>query len=395
MSDPSPLSRRSFLTAAAVAGAAGAANVALPSTAARADPLPRWRRPDSRDGRDLLIEGATVLTMDSGLGDLSNADIHIADGVIVDVGQGLQVRNAQRLRAHDMIAIPGLVETHWHMWTGLARASTTGLPDGGYLSYLERFGPAYRPEDTERAVALALAEAVNGGVTTVHDWSHNLRGPEWADASLQAHAASGVRGRFSYGAPQGITPERPIDLDDIARVQRDWIDRARAPLTALGVAVRGPDASEPSAYRTEWEAARDLGLPLTMHAQPRSNTGVIKRLGSEGLLGTDVQLVHAIYADQADRDLMAQTGTTLSVSPASELLFGWGAPQTVSMLEAGVGVSLSIDNTILVGQANAFDVMRMTLGLGATSLGAELGFAPRRVLELATISGAVDLAWTR
>lgn len=387
MTTQDPLSRRRFLNATAAVGAAGVVNAVLPTPAVAGEPATQHHR----RGRDLLIEGATVLTMDPGLGDLSDADIHIADGRIVAVGRGLRVRGADRLRARGMIAIPGLIETHWHMWTGLARAATTGGADGGYLAFLSRFGPAYRPEDTRNAVALSLAEAVTSGVTTVHDWSHNLRGPEWADASLQAHAESGVRGRFSYGTPQGFPPDRPLDLGDVARVRSEWIDSSKAPLTRLGVAVRGPDASAPSAYRAEWEGARQLRLPLTMHAQPRANTGVIQRLGREGLLGPDVQLVHAVYADQADRDVMARTGTTLSVSPASELLFGWGPPQTVPMLDAGVGVSLSIDNTSLVGQANAFEVMRLTLGLAAASLGAELAFAPRRVLELATIGGARDL----
>jgi cytosine/adenosine deaminase-related metal-dependent hydrolase len=80
--------------------------------------------------------------------------------------------------------------------------------------------------------------------------------------------------------------------------------------------------------REEVEAARALGLPITMHAQPRANTGAIKALAAEDLLGPDVQLVHAVYADARDRALMSESGTGLSVSPVSELLFGWGGPQT-------------------------------------------------------------------
>lgn len=101
-----------------------------------------------------------------------------------------------------------------------------------------------------------------------------------------------------------------------------------------------------------------------MHAQPRANTGAIKALAAADLLGPDVQLVHAVYADARDRALMSESDTGLSVSPVSELLFGWGGPQATQMLDAGVGVSLSVDNTALAGQADLFEVMRLTLGLG-------------------------------
>lgn len=379
------VARRSFLAGAAAATAGLAGLSASEAAADTAGP----RRPGRQ--RDLLVQGATVLTMDPDLGDLTDADIHVADGRIAAVGPSLSAPGAKRMDARGMIAIPGLVETHWHMWTGIAKATTTGGQSGGYLSLLRDLGPAYRPEDTYAAVALSLAEAASSGITTVHDWSHNLRGPEWADASLRAHSESGLRARFSYGTPQGIAAGQPLDLADVTRVRDEWIETCKAPLTRLGIAVRGPDASEPSAYRREWQGARDLGLPITLHAQPRSNNGLIQRLGSEGLLGPDVQLVHAVYADQADRDLMARSGSTLSVSPASELLFGWGPPQTVQMLDAGVRVSLSVDNTALVGRADGFEIMRLALGLAATAATAELSFAPRRVLELATIDGAREL----
>lgn len=385
------VSRRGLLKGAAATAAAGAlAGVAMPADAA--ERAGRGRSPGGRTPRgEYVVRGADVITLDDELGDIVGGDVHVRDGAIVAVGRGLRPRGVPALDAEGMVAIPGIVETHWHLWTGLLRSATGSGPGEDYLSLITSFGPAYQPVDTYRAVRLGLAEALDAGITTVHDWSHNLRGPDWADASLRAHAESGVRARLSYGVAQGQDPAAPIDLDDIARVQRDWIDAGRAPLTRLGIAVRGPDASTPAAYGAEWEGARGLGLPLTMHALPRSNTGVIKRLAAEGLLGPDLQLVHAVYADETDRQLMAESGTTLSVSPSSELLFGWGPPQIVPMRDAGVLVSLSVDNTALAGLAEPFSIMRLTLGLAATDLGTELGLPVREALRMATIEGARDL----
>lgn len=386
-----PVNRRIFLGAATAtvvltASATGAA-------ATPPDPVSARRGRGNGRHRDLLVRGATVLTMDPELGDLGEADVLIRDGGIVAVGRGLAARGATVIDARGMIALPGLVDTHWHMWTGLGRAITTGAGGGGYLDLLTGLGPAYRPRDTYHATALSLAEALAAGITTVHDWSHNLRGPEWTDAALSAHAASGVRARLSYGGPQGQPKDRALDLAEVQRARTAWVDTGRASLTSLGAALRGPDVTPPAVLREEVDAARALGLPITMHAQPRANTGAIKKLAAEGLLGPDVQLVHAVYADARDRALMAESGTGLSVSPASELLFGWGAPQTTQMLDAGVGVSLSVDNTALAGQADLFEVMRLALGLGATARGKELGLDPLRVLRLATIDGATQLGF--
>jgi hypothetical protein len=79
------------------------------------------------------------------------------------------------------------------------------------------------------------------GITTVHDWSHNLRGPEWTDAALSAHAESGVRGRLSYGGPQGQPADLALDLAEVRRARSVWVDSGRAPLTFSG---------QPSAART-------------------------------------------------------------------------------------------------------------------------------------------------
>ncbi len=386
MSEHHQLTRRGFLGAT---GALGVAGLGLRDR--DHGPLGHHRARRLNRGGEFVVRGATVLTMDPALGDLPTGDVHVRDGEIVDVGPDLRPAGVADLDAKGMIALPGLVETHWHLWTSSARGLSGAESERTYVPLIRSLGPAYEPEDIYRAVRLGLAEGIASGITTVHDWSHNLRGPEWTDAGLRAHVDSGTRARFSYGGPQGQAEEAPIHVAEVERVQRERIASGRAGRVTLGLAERGPDASAPSAYRVEWEAARALGVPITMHALPREPTDAVQVLGREGLLGSDVQLVHGIYATAADRDLMASTGTTLSVSPASELLFGWGAPQITEMLDAGVGLSLSIDNTMLVGHADPFTGMRLALSLAAVKLGVELAFPPRRVLELATIDGARDL----
>ena len=102
-----------------------------------------------------------------------------------------------------MIVAPGLVDTHWHMWNTLLRSMSGGMPgeDGpaGYFPVTVRLGRAFTDDDIYQGTLLAGAEAINSGITTVHDWCHNVRSPAHAEAGLRALADSGLRARFSYG----------------------------------------------------------------------------------------------------------------------------------------------------------------------------------------------------
>ena len=77
-------------------------------------------------------------------------------------------------------------------------------------------------------MALGLAEALNAGITTVHNWSHNTRTPEHADAELAAHRDIPARARYAYGHIDGLDGDQPLDFSDIDRVRREWFE-GRAP----------------------------------------------------------------------------------------------------------------------------------------------------------------------
>ncbi len=387
------ISRRGLLGGVAGLGAGVLAAQAPPARA-----VPR-RRVDQRPAAqlpsrgELVVRGAYVLTMDSALGDLPRGDVHVRAGEIVAVGTDLAAPGAQVLDGRDMIALPGLVDTHWHMWNSHLRAYVQDGAERGYFPVVLRLGREFTPEDTYRGVRLGLAEALDSGVTTVHDWSHNIRNAEHADADLRAHADVGLRARFSYGTYQGYPSDQVMDLADLARVQREWFARSGEGLVTLGMASRSLSASPrgpapPDVLRRDWDGARSLGLPITMHASPE---GTVEALERDRLLGPDLQLVHCTRANRGERELMAARGVTLSLSPWSELRAALAFPPLGEMLAAGVLVSLSFDSPALSGNADMFATMRVAADLEYARQENALAISPRRVLELATIDGARDL----
>jgi 5-methylthioadenosine/S-adenosylhomocysteine deaminase len=344
----------------------------------------------------LVIRHGHVLTMDPGLGDMPGADVHIAGGRIVAVGPGLRVPGARVLDAGGMIVAPGLVDTHWHMWNTLLRSMSGEGPHPGYFRVSVDLGCAFGPDDMYQGTRLACAEAIHSGITTVHDWCHNVRGPAYAEAGLRALAESGLRGRFSYGYLAGHPNDRPMDTGGLARLHRDWDSRGGR--LSLGMAWRGPGGSNPAmrvpaaVYRREIEAARALGLPVTVHAcGPRSSAGQIAALARGGLLGPDLQVVHANWATPAEITQLADAGAVVSVSPFTEILIGYGLPRTAEFLAAGIPVGLSVDTTVLSGNADMFAIMKVALGIVNAAAQHEFALTARQVLELATVQGARSL----
>jgi 5-methylthioadenosine/S-adenosylhomocysteine deaminase len=395
------MNRRRLLGSAAALGTATLMpRVALAQPAARnatasGAPLP--------PRGEFIIRGAIVLTMDPAVPDLASGDVHVRDGAIVAVAQKIDAPAAQVIDGSGMICIPGFVDTHFHLWTSLfrpfVRADVAAL---GYFPVTARLGPLMQPEDSYRAVRLGAADALAAGITTVHNWAHNTRSPEHADAELSAMRDMGIRGRFSYGTPVGIADDAPMDLAGLARVKRDWMSDKDNLLTLgicsrnLGAVTIGGGAAAASRgiltienIKRDWDGARALSLPITMHT---SGASPIMALEQAGLLGADVQLVHPLLTTPEERTIMRARGVSYSTAPQLESRRSsqLGVIQLGELLEAGVKVSLSTDHIASIS-CDPFSSMRILFALHSHRVGVRVPLTLKRLLQLATLDGAVDL----
>jgi 5-methylthioadenosine/S-adenosylhomocysteine deaminase len=335
---------------------------------------------------EYLIRGGHVLTMDQAQGDFAGGDVHVRDGEIVAVGESIEAPDAELIDGADFIVLPGLVETHWHIWTTMLRSMSGDVAEHGYFPTSRTVGAAYLADDMYVSARLALAEAVHSGITFVHDWCHNVRGPEYAEAALRALTDSGMRARFSYGTPTGHPNEEPIDHADLARLAGSWPDRDAGRRLSLGLAWRGAASA---ASTEDARVARELGLPLSVHVNNfQTSAGGIAAIAEAGLLGADVQLIHAIWSSPEEVRAVAESGASLSLSPFTELRIGFGFPMTGEYLEAGVPIGLSVDTPALSGNADMFAIMKAIQNVENARTLNEFRLTARRVLELATIEGA-------
>ena len=394
------IDRRRWLKAAAalaVTGtSAGCANVA--NIANTATPLTGGLPARG----EFLIRGANIISMDTQIGDFAQGDVHVRNGAIINIAANIPApnsTNATVINADGMICMPGFIDTHWHLWTSVARSIIRiDNPKLGYFPVTNALGPHYAPEDGYNGVRLGMAEALSAGITTVHNWAHNIRSPEHADAELRAMRDMGLRGRLAYGTPQGWPGDKPMDLDGLARVQRAWTSgAANDGLLTLGISSRNIGDST-NALRgnisidmaqIDWGGARKLGLPITMHT---SGASPIKLMDEAKLLGPDVQLVHPLLTTAEERQIMAKRGVSYSMSPVGESRrpASAGVIQLGELLTAGVKCSLSTDHSTTFN-ADFFQCMRLLYNLHQHRMGNKVPVTAKRMVQLATIDGAVDL----
>lgn len=374
--------RRGFLGLTIAAGSLGLAGVA------EAAPASGPRPPAAIDRHGFVIRNAYVMTMDPQLGDIPNGDVLVKDGTIAGVGTNLNAGNAKSVDGRGMVVLPGLVETHWHMWTSLFRSLSGDVAERGYFPISRQLGQKYTPEDMYRGVMLSAAEAIHSGITYVHDWCHNVHGPEHARANIRALRESGLRGRFSYGKPNWTPIEESIDLADLERLHQEWEQHSAGGMLQLGVAWTGKASfgqpRPPDVYRAEVETARRLGLPLTVHLF----AGGVSDVARENLLSQGSQVVHAVGASAEEVDALRAAGASLSLSPFTELRVGFGLPRVSDFTSRGIPVGLSIDTTALGGNTDMFSIMKLLQNVENALQQNEFALPARRVLEMATIEGA-------
>jgi cytosine/adenosine deaminase-related metal-dependent hydrolase len=276
--------------------------------------------------RPVVLRGGTVLTVDAGHTVLEGHDVLVVDDRIAGIGVDLEVpAGTEEIDARGGIVMPGMVDTHRHMWQTAMRGYGADWTLTQYFVwyYLEH-GRKFRPQDVHAGNLVAAIEAIDAGVTTCVDWSHGLQTTQHADAAVDALAA--VPGRFllAYGNIQ----DAPANWTGTSEL-RDFLDRRRGDVEGFQLAfdVTG-DPSFPE--KPAFEVARDLGLPVTTHAGVwgATNDDGIRLMYEHGFMASETIYVHAATLSADSYHRIAATGGSVSVSTESEQSAGQGYPPT-------------------------------------------------------------------
>jgi 5-methylthioadenosine/S-adenosylhomocysteine deaminase len=391
--NPKPaLSRRDFLcTTAATAVAASTVIATVAGPAQAQQPAP---------GRAILIKGGCVLTLDRAVGDFEQADVLVENGKISAVRPNISAPNAEVIDAARMIVMPGLVDTHRHMWQGILR---NVLPDGSlddYIATVQKvFGAKYTPDDVYAGDYFSALGAVDSGVTCILDWSHIHNTPEHSDAAVKALTDSGVRAVFAYGNAQTADgrwweAKGAKFPDDIARLRKQYFSSDDQLVTLYLAAPSG----SPEQILPTFKAARDVGARITIHVGvgERGRVGLLEKLNAAGAMKPDTTYIHCCTLNDTEWKLIRDTGGTISIASYVETLMGHGNPPIQKAIDVGIRPSLSVDVETSVPN-DFFAQMRTIFSLQKNEVWARRlagdksppkFLTVREVLEFATVEGA-------
>jgi 5-methylthioadenosine/S-adenosylhomocysteine deaminase len=313
-------------------------------------------------GRPVVFRNATVLTMDESHRALRGGDVLISGQRIEAVGPGLAVPDGTaEIDATGGIVMPGMIDTHRHMWqTAMRGYGADWTLTQYFVWYYLNWGKKFRPQDIYAGNLVAAMEAIDAGVTTTVDWSHGLQTVEHAEAAVDA--LTEVPGRFvlAYGNIQQGPWEwsaAPEFRDFVSRRFSDGNDM-------LGFQMAFDVTGDPAfPERAAFEVARDLGVPVTTHAGVwgATNDDGIRLMHENGFMTPATIYVHAATLTPDSYNRIAATGGSASVSTESEQSAGQGYPPTWKLREHGIRVSLSMDTSVW-WSGDLFSAMRTTLG---------------------------------
>lgn len=312
-------------------------------------------------GQPIVFRNGTILTMDAGHTVLRDADLLVIDGKIAEVAQQIQApENTFEIDAAGGIVMPGMIDTHRHMWQTAMRGYGADWTLTQYFVwyYLEH-GMKFRPEDIAAGNLISTLDAIESGVTTSVDWSHGLRTPEHGEAALETLATSPGRFVFAYGNIHAAPWEWTQD-PAVRRVIESAREDSRIFGAQLAFDVPGDDGfPEAAAFAT----ARDLDVSVTTHAGVWGATGDkgINMMYEHGVMQPGYVYVHAATLSDESYQKIAATGGTVSLSTESEQTCGQGYPPATALRKHGIPTSLSIDTSVWFS-SDMFSAMRSTIG---------------------------------
>jgi cytosine/adenosine deaminase-related metal-dependent hydrolase len=366
-------------------------------------------------GTLLLRNIHTLATMDGA--EIENASVLVRDGWIEQVGtiEGLPGNADRVVDLTDHIVLPGLVNTHHHLYQTLTRAFP-GAQDSRLFEWLTTLYPIWArmaPHHVRVATTLGLVELALSGCTTAFD--HHYLWPDGSSVDDQVEGAADLnmrfhisRGSMSLGESDGGLPPDSVVEDEstILELSQEAVEKhhdpARGSMRRVVLAPCSPFSVTGDLMRESADLARSLGVRLHTHlaetddedrfCRERFGLRPVEYMESLGWAGDDVWYAHAVHVADDEVLRMANAGTGVAHCPTSNMRLASGVAPVSRYLDAGVPVGLGVDGSASNDSSNLLAEVRQALLLNRLAVSAGVGhgdlITARQALHLATTGGA-------
>ncbi len=353
----------------------------------------------------------TLVTMDEQRQERQDAAFFARDGIIQAVGalDDMPAQTADTvLDLSGHIVIPGLVNTHHHMYQTLTRVLAQELELFGWLQTLYPIWSGLTGEAVYTSAKLAMAELMLSGCTTSSDHLYIFPNDCQLDDEIRAAADMGMRfhaarGSMSVGESDGgLPPDSVVEdedaiLNDTRRLIEAYHDDSRHAMLRVVVAPCSPFSVSTDLMRESAALARSYGVHLHTHLAENDNDVSYslemfgKRPGDYaedmGWVGDDVWHAHCVKLEDDEIGLFARTHTGVCHCPTSNMRLASGIAPVKQMLGAGVPVGLGVDGSASNDSSHLLNEVRQAMLLQRVS-GDPAAMSARQALEVATLGGA-------
>lgn len=367
--------------------------------------------------KTLLIRNAdVVVTMDDQRREIAEGSIFIRGNVLEQVGPGSELPQTadEVIDARGHVAIPGLVNTHHHMYQTLTRA-LPAAQDGELFHWLTNLYPVWAgltPEMIGISTQTAMAELMLSGCTTSSDHLYIYPNGCTLDHSIEAAQEIGMRfhaarGSMSVGQskgglpPDSVVEEEASILKDTQRLIERYHDAQPYAMQRIVVAPCSPFSVSRDLMRESAVLARSFKVSMHTHLAENTNDVAYSREKFNmtpaqyaedcGWVGHDVWHAHCVQLDDAGIEVFGRTRTGVAHCPCSNMRLASGIAPVRKMLDSRVPVGLGVDGSASNDGGHMLGEVRQAMLLQRVAHWNSLGpaaLSARQALEIATLGGA-------
>ena len=364
-----------------------------------------------------LITNVSIITMGQERRIIPDGYISIEKDRISAVGPMADLKrkpekNIEIIDAKGKHAIPGLINTHTHLFQGLLK----GLGDDRVLVdwFNHMTGPSathLTEEDCYIAAKLGIVESIKSGATTLLDFMYPHHKKGLSEPIIKAFLESNIRGVYArgfidagaeYGIPKALVEKADEVLSEVEGLHskyngmnngklRIWL----APCMIWSQTLEGLMAAK--------ELSRSKHIPISIHVAETDfelKTS-LERFGKKdldflenlGFLGDDVLAVHCVHLDERDLRILKAYDVKVSHNPVSNMYLSSGVAPVPAMLSHGITVGLATDGPASNNNQNMIASLKFASLLHKVHTGDPTSITAEKVLEMATLDGAAALGW--
>ncbi len=346
----------------------------------------------------VLIKNARILTMDDRYNEYGKADILVDGTKIAAIGPDLQVTgpSIRTIDASGKLAMPGLVNGHVHSPGNFMKGGLDGYPLEIVMLYevppLSDTPPSARLNYVR--TMLGNIEMLKLGITSVHDDAFHVPvpTPESIDGLMQAYVDSGLRAVVTIDQPNVVEYDKYPFLHDLLpeELRKSMASAPRMSSQELldcygyqikrwhnadggrvrsGVSVSAPQRVTVDYFEALSEMSKELDVPFDIHiletkllwvlGQVKYGKSLVKYVHDLGLLDEHMMVIHSIWVDDEDVELMQHAGVSIAHNPVCNLRLGSGVMTWRRLQDHGIPICLGSDEGCVDDTANMWQVGKM------------------------------------